>query len=269
MIPLELLILLALGMVVGAYGTLIGAGGGFLLVPLLITTYDFEPRVAVGTSLVFVFFNALSGSIAYIKQKRVDVKVGVMFTLLTMPGAILGAFFTGYFEYNIFKLTFAAILIIAAIYLVLKPSNEVKFSNFGGYQRKIRDFRGEEYNYSIHLLRGFIISFFVGFVSSIFGVGGGIMHVPAMVFLLGFPVHIATATSHFILTFSSLVGSATHTGLCNVNFEFAIPIGIGAVGGAQLGASISKRVRGTVIEKLLGLGLIIVAIRLVTHMFSN
>ena len=266
MFPLELLILLALGIGVGAYGTLIGAGGGFLIVPLLIIAYDFEPRMAVGTSLVFVFFNSLSGSIAYLKQRRVDVKVGLMFTLLTIPGAILGAFVTSYFESNIFELTFAAILIIAAIYLILKPLKEIKVPYLRGYPRKITDFRGEEYNYSIHLIRGFIISFLVGFISSIFGIGGGILHVSAMIFLIGFPVHISTATSHFILAFSSFVGSATHTSLGNVNFEFAIPIGIGAVGGAQLGASISKRMRGTVIEKLLGLGLIAVAIRLIIHM---
>jgi len=262
----ELLILLALGIGVGAYGTLIGAGGGFLVVPLLIITYHFEPRMAVGTSLVFVFFNALSGTIAYLRQRRVDVRVGGLFALLTIPGAILGAFITSYFESSAFKMVFAAILTVTSIYLLVRPLKEVNDPKHMGYHRRIIDFKGEEHSYSVPLLRGFLISFLVGFVSSIFGIGGGIIHVPAMIFLLGFPVHISTATSHFILAFSSLVGSATHAGLGNVNFEFAIPIGLGAVLGAQLGALVSQRTRGTLIERLLGLALIAVAIRLIIPM---
>lgn len=266
MLFIELLILLTLGVGIGAFGTLIGAGGGFLAVPLLIVAYSFEPRVAVGTSLVLVFFNALSGSVAYLRQRRVDVRVGALFTLLTMPGATIGAFVTGYFESDTFKLVFAAILVAGSLYLLLKPRGELN-PKPGGLARRLVDFRGEEYSYSVHLLRGFLVSFAVGFMSSIFGIGGGIIHVPAMIFLLGFPVHISTATSHFILAFSSLVGSATHASLGNVNFEFALPIGLGGVVGAQLGAAASRRIRGTIIERLLGLALIAVAVRLVIQTF--
>ncbi|MCP8317840.1 MAG: sulfite exporter TauE/SafE family protein [archaeon] len=94
MIDTQILSLFALGVGIGAFGTLIGVGGGFLTVPLLIIVYGFEPRLAVGTSLALVFFNTFSGSLAYLKQKRVDVKTGLMFTVLTIPGSILGAYFT-------------------------------------------------------------------------------------------------------------------------------------------------------------------------------
>ncbi|MEM3736511.1 MAG: sulfite exporter TauE/SafE family protein [Candidatus Bathyarchaeia archaeon] len=260
--PLEPLVLLALGVGVGAYGTLMGAGGGFVMVPLLITIYELEPRVAAGTSLVFVFFNALSGSIAYLKQRHVDIKTGIMFTLMTAPGAVLGAFATSYLTSNTFKLAFAAILITASVYLVIRPLREDKASNLKGHPRRIVDNRGVEYKYSVRLIWGFITSFLAGFVSSIFGIGGGIIHVPAMILLIGFPPHIATATSHLILAFSSLVGSATHAYLGDVNFELAVPLGLGATLGAQLGASIAQRIREVIIERLLALALVAVAIRL-------
>lgn len=250
------------------FGTLIGAGGGFLAVPLLIIVYGFEPRVAVGTSLVLVFFNAVSGSVAYLRQRRVDIRVGSMFTLLTVPGAVLGAFVTGFFESDVFRLFFAAILLSVSMYLVLKPAVEVANPKRGGYASRLVDSRGEEFSYSVSLPQGFLVSFAVGFVSSIFGIGGGIIHVPAMIFLLGIPVHISTATSFFILAFTSLVGSVTHGSLGNVNLEFALLIGVGAVVGAQLGAAISHRVRGTNIERLLGLALIVVAVRLLTNAFK-
>ncbi|MEM4297721.1 MAG: sulfite exporter TauE/SafE family protein [Nitrososphaerota archaeon] len=263
MLYLHLLALLALGACIGAYGSLIGVGGGFLMVPLLITVYNFEPRMAAGTSLFFVFLNVLSGSFAYFRLRRIDFKVGSMFMSVTVPGAILGAFLTGYFESSIFKGAFAMILTITSIYLIIRPVREDRSRGLGGYSRRLRDSEGEEYSYSVHILRGLLISFLVGFISSIFGIGGGIIHVPVMIFVLGFPTHIATATSFFILLFTSLVGSATHTSLGNVNLEFAIVAGIGAIVGAQLGASASRRVRGTIIERLLGIALLIVAVRLI------
>ena len=68
--------LVGLGFLVGAFGTLIGAGGGFLLVPLLLIGYHFPPPEAVGTSLSLVFLNAASGSFAYLRQRRVDLSLG-------------------------------------------------------------------------------------------------------------------------------------------------------------------------------------------------
>ncbi|MCP8317839.1 MAG: sulfite exporter TauE/SafE family protein [archaeon] len=151
-------------------------------------------------------------------------------------------------------------LILASIYLIAKPLKEQGLKT-GSYYRRLVDYQGNVYEYSFKLASGLLLSFGVGFFSSIFGIGGGIIHVPAMILLLGLPTHISTATSHFILVFSSLVGSSTHALLGNVNLDFAILMGLGAVIGAQFGALISRITKGTIIERLLGLALIIVAVR--------
>src|SRR5262249_57780964 len=80
-------ILVGLGLAIGAFGTLIGAGGGFLLVPLLVLGYHLQPAHAVGTSLSLVFLNAASGSAAYLRQRRVDLSLGWKFAAATIPGA--------------------------------------------------------------------------------------------------------------------------------------------------------------------------------------
>jgi uncharacterized membrane protein YfcA len=263
-----LLFLIILGILVGAFGTLIGVGGGFIIVPLLILIYNFEPKIAVGTSLMTVFLNSFSGSLAYIKQKRVDFKTGFLFALSTIPGAFLGAYIVNYIKSNLFKAIFSLILIFLSLQLIIKPWK--KFSNLkinGNYHRKIVNGKGNIYEYSISLTKGLLISFCVGFVSSIFGVGGGIIHVPAMILLLGFPTHIATATSHFILIFTSITGVLTHASLSNVKLNFAIPIGFGVIIGAQIGAFLSKKVKGKFIEKILGLTLLMLAIRLMLEAF--
>ena len=98
---------------------------------------------------------------------------------------------------------------------------------------------------------GVTLSFIVGFLSSILGIGGGVIHVPMMVFILGFPAHIAVATSTFILMVSSAVGVVSHAFLDHIVWVPAIAVGCGAMVGAQIGALISKKSRPRIIIILL------------------
>ena len=114
--------LVPLGFVVGCYGTLIGAGGGFLLVPVLLLYYpDESPEVITAISLAVVFFNALSGSWAYSRMKRIDYKTGLLFGVTTIPGAILGALSTTYIPRRTFDGAFGLLMIAASVFLFLYP----------------------------------------------------------------------------------------------------------------------------------------------------
>src|SRR5437870_12670473 len=88
--------LLVIGFTVGAIGTLIGAGGGFLLVPvLLLLNPHFTADTVAGISLAVVFFNAASGTLAYARMRRIDYKAGTIFAIAALPGAVLGAYKIG------------------------------------------------------------------------------------------------------------------------------------------------------------------------------
>ena len=120
----QFLWLLPLGFIVGTFGTLIGAGGGFILVPVLLLLYpDKSPETITSISLAVVFFNALSGSFAYARMRRIDFKSGIIFAIATIPGSILGAYTTSYIPRNIFNGVFAVLLIAASVFLMLKPNN--------------------------------------------------------------------------------------------------------------------------------------------------
>ena len=125
---------------------------------------------------------------------------------------------------------------------------------------------GTVHHLSYNLRIGVGLSFFVGYVSSALGIGGGIVHVPIMVRLLNFPVHVATATSHFILAIMALTGTLVHvaTGSFSQGVHRTIPLAIGALLGAQLGALLSKRIEGHWIIRGLALALGFVGIRLLT-----
>lgn len=260
-------LLVSLGLSVGFLGTLIGAGGGFVLVPVLLLLYpDMKPEAITSISLGVVFLNAASGTIAYARMKRIDIKSAVSFGLATLPGAIIGAFLTSFMARNIFDMILGGLLILISLFLLINPhykkERQVRRKNWA--HRTLTDSKGDCYNYSFSQRTGIILSFFVGFVSSLLGIGGGIIHVPALTILLNFPVHIATATSHSILAVMALAGTIVHIlqGNLDHNWEMMLSVGIGVVVGAQLGAYVSHRVNQKVIIISLAAALLLVGVRI-------
>ncbi len=258
--------LIVIGLFVGTLGTILGVAGGFLLVPILLFIYpDRTPSIITAMSLTVAFFNALSGSFAYFKLRRIDLYSGILFSVTAVPGAIIGAIINTYLNRNIFQLIFACILFVAAIYLLIKPSrNYSGKNNSNGWERRLSDSFGNKYVYSYNRILGIIIAFVIGIISGLLGIGGGIIHVPVLTQVLGFPVYIATATSQFVVGTSTLSAGITHIfsdSFSGIAGETMI-LALGVVIGAQFGARISHKIPAAVIIRILAIALIIVALRL-------
>jgi uncharacterized membrane protein YfcA len=263
----EWLWLFPTGLAVGAYGTVIGAGGGFILLPLLLLFYPREsPESVASVSLAVVFFNALSGTIAYARLKRVDYGSGMLLAAATIPGAILGALTTSLIPRRPFDLTVGVLLIGISAFLMVRPAVGTRESE-GRYRmtRRMVDSDGTVSVWSYNALLGVGLSVVIGFLSSLLGIGGGFIHVPVMVNLLNFPVHVAAATSHFTLTVMSLVGSMVHllTGTLAGAGARVVPLALGVTIGAQVGARLAQRMHGAWIIRALVLALVFVGVRLV------
>ena len=228
--------LVLLGFLVGTFGTMIGAGGGFILTPVLLLLYAHDsPDTITSISLAVTFVNAFSGSLAYGRMKRINYRYGLLFAAATVPGAIVGALSTYYVQRRMFDLIFAAALMAVAAFIFIKTPAD----------------RGRTPPGSVHLssrqvLLGIAISILVGFVSSFLGIGGGIIHVPALSGILFFPVHTATATSHFILAIATLVAVLVHvlSGTFQHGLVRTFYLALGVLAGAQLGAFLSTKVKG-------------------------
>lgn len=166
-------------------------------------------------------------------------------------------------------------MLILATVLLIKPLTNVdsekrlKNRSFWEMARYIIDIEGIRYIYRYNLLLGSIISFFVGFASSMLGIGGGIIHVPVMVNLLNFPVHIATATSHFVLSLMALTGSIVHyfQGILDEGVHEIVWLGLGVLIGAQIGAKYSNKIQGKLIIRSLAFALLLVAFRILWMSF--
>jgi uncharacterized protein len=245
-----------LGLLVGSFGTLIGAGGGFILAPVLLLVFPNEsPVVIASISLAVVFLNALSGSLAYARMGRIHYRSGMFFAAASLPGAILGALLVSAIPRAVFAPSLGVLLAGMAIYLLRwSGSRQPGRTECSHLPMGVP-------TYSRPLAGG--VSFAVGGVSSLLGIGGGIIHVPFLVRVLRFPTHVATATSHFVLAIMALAGTAVHvaTGDFHSGVVRTVLLGCGVLAGAQVGAKMSSKVRGVWIIRSLAIALIFVGIR--------
>ncbi len=262
-------LLVLVGFLAGTVGSLVGLGGGIIIVPsLLVLGYFYPqfahitPQIAVGTSLLLVVLTSLSSTIFYMKEKRIDFQSGLLFFIGSGPGAILGAYLTRYFQSDYFFIAFGIFMILVAAILTFQDRfkrRKIKWD----VPRTFVDGSGEKYEYGYHRATAITISVLVGLISGLFGIGGGTLLVPMMIILFSFPPHVATATSMFIILLSSIFGSATHVIQDNIDWIAALLLAPGAWIGGKTGAWISTKLSGKGLMIALRLALVLVAIRMI------
>jgi uncharacterized membrane protein YfcA len=266
---LEIVGLALLGLVVGAYGTIIGAGGGFILVPVLLFLYpDYEPEQLTAISLAVVTANATSGSVAYARQKRIDYRTGLLFAACSAPGVIGGALIVGLLPKRLFSALFGALLLSVAAVAFRGRRETIRppIRGAGVLVRNMRDPEGRLYLYAYRVWQAVVISLGVGFISSLFGIGGGVMQVPSMILLLHIPVQYAVATSQFTLVFMAGGATVLHMITGTLGGDQAVKaaaVSAGAVPGAQIGARLAQRMRPRMVLGLLAGAILVLGVRLI------
>ena len=270
--------LVLLGLFSGFLGALLGVGGGTIVVPILILVFDLQAQQAVGTSLVMIIFTALSATFAYSRQKRLDWKVGIMGALVTVPGAAIGAYMTQFLSSTGLTISLGIFLFFVAASMLRRsyatPSRDKKERIKDEsetmrwiWKRKMIDAYGNVFQYDARIYRGLVLLFFGGVASGLFGIGGGLIVVPILASIVGLPMHIAVATSMLTMIFTSISGASTHIMLGHVLLEYAAPLLVGIVIGAQLGARTAKQLRPVSLERVFalvvfGFGILLIVTRL-------
>jgi uncharacterized membrane protein YfcA len=225
-----------------------------------------SPAQLTAVSLAVVFANVTSGSISYSRLRRIDYRTALMLAPATIPGAVIGAIVVGGIPRAAFDVVMGSALILVAGFLLVKPRGSLPLGLNGRsvVSRTLTDSDGNHYRYRFNLGLAIVASFGIGFVSSLLGIGGGIVQVPILTTFFGFPAHIASATSQFVQVATSGVGTVTHI----FHGDYASFVGVtvalaaGVIVGAQGGAAISRRVAGSSIIRLLAVALGLVGIRL-------
>ena len=270
---MDWLSLMLLGLGTGAFGVIVGTGGGLILVPTLLLFFDMEPAVVAGTSLTLVAVNSFSGAAGYRRLGLVDRRSGLLLGMAAIPGSVLAPFVVEFVAGGAFRVMFGLLLVGLAVYTILPSRVFVDAATrpehlwgTGVRPRHIISRSGQVFDYEFNELLAAVFNGFVGFLSAFFGTGGGFLRTPVLVSFFGFPVRVAVATSILALSLYATTGAVVHALLGHVDwYPTLVWAGLGMMAGSQIGAVLSPRVRGRWILRLLAVMLLIMGVRLLVQ----
>lgn len=237
---------------------MVGLGGGFIIVPVLRLFFGLGPAEAAGTSLALVVANSGSGAFTYLLQRRVHVRIGLLIAAAGFPGSILGAIAVKHLPEHVFDWLFSAFLITVAGDIIFNREKRLKNRNDHA---------------DVHAIAGMpwytalAAGFCVGFISSLFGVGGGVVLVPALLYFSDLPAHAISATSHFGIVLTSPVGFVAHYLQNDIDWAYVVPLVAGGLCGGPLGARLSLRLKSQRLMLFVATALIVAAFALVLRHF--
>lgn len=271
---IKAILVFALGFTISVPSSMVGLGGGFFIVPILTLIFQLPTRNAIAVSLVAMCGTTFSATVGYIRRRRVDYKLGLLYDVLDIPGVIVGAYITTLLPSNLLMGICGAFIVFISINLLrrkesacLEGEMRVK-GETGGWRRRIIDSSGQEFKYAVRKpFYALISSFLGGLITGLSGLGGGTIDASTMI-LLGIPPHIAAASSEFAMAVTNGTGVVAHGLLNNILIEYAIPIVMGTVTGAQIGCLLSKRVKGSFLRKILSFVAFLVGLRLLYSLFT-
>ena len=276
-LPINFFILMCLGLVVGFLSGMFGVGGGFLMTPMLILM-GIPPAVAVASEANHILAASVSGFLAHMRRANVDFLMGLVLLVGGVIGSIIGVFLLKYLlsigqEKVFISLSYITILVFVGFWKLAESINSFKKQSKGtrnklhehiwlhGLPFKIKFRKSHLY---ISILPPIFIGLLVGILSSIMGVGGGFILVPAMIYILGMPTQVVIGTSLLQIVFVTTVSTIMHSYINQtVDVVLSSLLLIGAVIGAQIGTRTMVLLRGEQIRFLLAVIIIIVAIVLI------
>lgn len=275
----NLFLLLGLGTGVGFLSGIFGVGGGFLMTPLLIFI-GIPPAVAVGSQATQILASSVSGVMAHIRRKTVDIKMGLVLVAGGSVGSVIGVYLFAWLRSlgqidSAISISYVVFLgIIGGLMFVESLSALIKTSRKGGRKRrKLHQhhmfhrlplkMRFQQSRLYVSAITPFLIGVFVGILAAIMGVGGGFVMLPAMIYLIGMPTAVVVGTSLFQICFISALTSFLHAyNNFTVDIVLALLLIAGGVIGAQFGARAGAYLRGEQLRILLAILVLSVGIKL-------
>jgi uncharacterized membrane protein YfcA len=275
--------LLSIGFIAGILSGMFGVGGGFMTTPILILG-GVPPAVAVGSEANHIVGSSLTGFLNYFRRKNVDTLMGLILLIGGVMGSTSGVYL---FRFLAVKgrieevISFAYILFLAVVglYMLLeslrtrkkkKSGNLMKLHVHGwihGLPFRIKFRRSKLY---ISIIPPLLISFVVGILASIMGVGGGFILVPAMIYLLGMSTQVVIGTSLMQVLFVSITSTIMHAYVNQtVDVILSALLLFGGVLGVQMGALIVQKISGEVLRMLLGIIIICLSLFLISNLIIN
>ena len=258
----------------GLIGSMLGLGGGAIIVPLLIFFLNVPIHIASGASIIAVVATSSVAAVAYVREEMTNMRLGMFLELATTIGAISGAFLTSIASESSLRIVFGISLIYAATVMFIQsrrmersweqnPNDNIadKLNLGGSYHDAARD---EMINYGVSKTAfTFGVSYIAGVISGLLGIGGGGIKVPTMNVIAGIPMKVAVATSNFMIGVTAAASALVYIrhGYCDA-FVTA-PVVLGTLLGAFVGSKLMHLVKGKDLKKLFIVVLLLLGVRMI------
>ncbi len=265
--PLTALVVIAFAIVAGLIGSLLGLGGGIVIIPALTLALGFNMQEAIGASLIGVIASSTGSASRYVQQGFVNVKLGMLLETTTTVGSIIGALIAIYTDQKVLALFFAAMLVYSAIYMLRRPERTISPES-AELDGQILDLSctytdarsGNEVCYGVKGIRtGMGAGLLAGATSGMLGVGGGVIKVPVMNTCMCVPMKAATATSNFMIGVTALAGAVVYYSYGLISPVLAGTVAVGVIVGSFIGTRLNFSSEGHRIRTMFSLALIIIA----------
>jgi uncharacterized membrane protein YfcA len=249
------LLMLAGGAAAGVFGSLLGLGGGVLIVPLLTLGFGLDLRAAVGVSLVCVIMTSSAAAGVYLERHVANLRLGMTLELFTAIGALVGGLVAFAIDERLLSALFAGLLAYVAFTMARpRPVAAVGADDGAALPRGPEDdappgrtaemlagLSGDDYAVR-NLGRGIVGSTGAGLASALLGIGGGIIKVPLMHLAMGVPLRVATATSNLMIGITAAASAVIYLFRGEIDPYVAGPTAIGVFVGATIGSRVAHRI---------------------------
>jgi uncharacterized membrane protein YfcA len=240
----------------GGFGSMVGIGGGLVIVPVLSLVLGYDLKVAIAASLIGVIATSLSASPRYIRSGIADRRLGMLLLVAAALGGLAGGVTAGLLDGRTLSLLFALLLAGVALRMlwqlrhpVSRPPFDEEDAATGFVSSYVEPTSGEEVTYRAHrVLPGTLVSFLAGNVSGLLGVGGGVINVPTMNVLMQVPIRVATTTSTYMLAATATASAVVYLASGRLDPLLAAPVALGVIVGARAGARLSMRLSQDVLR---------------------
>ncbi|WP_160006731.1 sulfite exporter TauE/SafE family protein [Rhizobium sp. 18055] len=278
-LSVNIFIILGMGAAVGFLSGMFGVGGGFLITPLLIF-YNIPPVVAVATGANQVVASSISGAITHFRRGTLDVKLGSVLLAGGLAGATVGIWIFSLLRrlgqldliislmYVLFLGTVGGLMLLESVRAMRRASKNIppaarRPGHHHWVHRLPLKMRFKKSKIFLSVIPIVALGFGIGILTSVMGVGGGFIMVPAMIYLLRIPTNVVVGTSLFqiifVTAYTTVVQAATNF---SVDIVLAFFLMIAGVIGAQYGVRVGQKLRGEQLRALLGLLVLAVGLRL-------
>jgi uncharacterized membrane protein YfcA len=270
--PIDFVVLLALiSILAGVLGSLVGLGGGVIVVPVLTLLFHVDIRLAIGASIISVIATSSGAASAYVRERMTNLRAGMFLEIATTTGAVTGAYLTTILPARFLFILFGVVLGYSAIAMyrkrkavaLLSVSHDRIANYFKLHGSYYDDAEKQEISYKVVGTKpGLALMFVAGMVSALLGIGSGALKVPAMDLAMHLPMKVSTATSNFMIGVTAAASAGVYFARGQIDPIIAAPVAAGVLGGSMLGAKVLGRIHSNKVRILFVVVLAVIAIEM-------